>query len=130
MVKVSARPLSTEFSFPRGSEVVGVEYTLGKLSIHVQGSENTKPLVVEFKDTIGFRVLDERDLMEYWPECSTLKGWLFEVTAGGWLSQETNREGSLIATINPEAKEYLVTGEDDCVSVICRNEPVVHKNAL
>jgi len=65
MAKVSARLLNPEASFPRGSEVVGLEYTLGKLSIHVQGIENTTPLIVEFNDTIGFRVFDERDLMEY-----------------------------------------------------------------
>ncbi|MES2353111.1 MAG: hypothetical protein V4568_01715 [Pseudomonadota bacterium] len=130
MAKVSARPLNSKVSFPRGSEVNGLEYGLGRLSIRVQGAENATALVVEFIDTIGFRVLDERDLLEYWPECSTPNGGLFEVTGGGWLSQEANREGSLISAMNPEAKECLVAGGNDCVSVICRNEPAVYENAL
>lgn len=90
MERVSARPIHSSFSFPRGSEVVHLDYKLGLLSIHVEGSEATEPVIVEFIDTIGFRVLDERDLMEYWPECSTPEGWLFEITAGGWLSQEAS----------------------------------------
>lgn len=129
MTKVSARPLNSKISFPPGSEVVGLEYRLGKLSIRIQGNGDATPLIVEFIDTIGFRVLDERDLLEYWPECSTPNGGLFEIIVGGWLSQEANREGSLISAMNPEAKEYLITGGDDCVSVICRNEPVVYENA-
>jgi hypothetical protein len=130
MAKVSARPIHSAYSFPRSSEVVRIDYKLGQLCIHVQGKEATEAVVVEFIDTIGFRVLDERDLMEYWPECSTPNGWLFEITAGGWLSQEAKREGSLIVSVIPEAKEFLVTGEDDCVSIICNNEPVVRRNAL
>ena len=130
MATVSARSIESEFSFPHGSEVVSLDYRLGHLSIQVKGAEISESVVVEFIDTIGFRVLDERDLMEYWPECSTPNGWLFEITSGGWLSQEANREGSLIVSTSPEAKEYLVTGEDDCVSIICRNKPVVLRNAL
>lgn len=130
MAQIIARPLQCEHAFPHGAEVVRVEYALGNLLIYVQGFENSPSVVVEFEDTIGYRVLDERDLLEYWPECSTPNGWLFEIISGGWLSQEALRRGSLITDTTPEAKEYLVTGANDCVSVICFSEPTVRKNAL
>ena len=130
MSSVTALALLNSSLFPRGSEVVRVEYALGKLLVYVRGISDTPSVVVEFEDVIAFRVLNERDLMEFWPECSTPNGWIFQITAGGWLSQEASRPSSLIAAMNPNASEYLVTGEDDCVSVICQNEPVVRENAL
>jgi hypothetical protein len=36
----------------------------------------------DFPEIVGFRVLDERDLMEFWPECSSPHGKLFEILAG------------------------------------------------
>jgi hypothetical protein len=129
MSKVIARSVATECRFLEGSDVVRLEYTPRRLIIHVQAAKNTPTAIVEFENILGFRVLDERDLMEYWPVCSTPNGWLFEVQSGGWLSQERERDGSCIAAMNPEAKEYLVTGDDDCVSVLSRDAPVVRENA-
>ncbi len=128
MREVTARPLEPRDAFPRGSEVLGLTYRPGELTIRLRGLPPAAPRRVVFNDVIGFRVLDERDLLEYWPTCSTPNGWLFEITGGGWLSQESRREGCLIATITPDAKEYLVTGEDDCVSVICRTGPAVDED--
>ncbi len=129
MPKITARPVGSAFSFPYGSEVVSVAYKLGVLAIHVKSAVSDESVIVEFVDTVGFRVLDERDLMEYWPECSKPSGWLFEITTGGWLSQEASREAGFFVRMNPEVKAYLISGEDDCVSVICRNMPAVLGNA-
>ena len=127
-VKAALLPFSSNWSFPRGADVVRVEYALGALKILLRGPENA--VVVDFENTIGFRVLDERDMMEYWPVCSTPNGWLFEIDTGGWLSQERERHGSCIGAMYPEAKEYLVTGEDDCVSVLSTQAPKVREHAL
>jgi len=123
--KVQARSVPTPHSFPDGSEVTRIEYALGNLQVHVEGSGDATIVIIEFAEVLAFRVLDERDLMEFWPICSTPNGGLFEIKSGGWLSQEAARPGSLVAAVNPDAKEYLVTGEDDCVSVLTRTPPVV-----
>ena len=128
MSKVVARPIGTEFRFVEGSDVVRLEYTPGRLVIHVRAAKKAPTAIVEFETILGFRVLNERDLTEYWPACSTPNGWFFEVQSGGWLSQERERDGSCIAAMNPEAKEYLVTGDDDCVSVLSRGAPVVRED--
>lgn len=115
-------------AFPEGSAVVRVEWGVGRLSVIVEGTaEASRGVVLEFSDVVGFRVLDERDLMEFWPACSTSNGGLFEIHEGGWLSQERIRPGSCIGPMNPSVKEYLVTGPDDCVSVLSPNPPQVRE---
>jgi hypothetical protein len=79
---------------------------------------------VTFENPIGFRAVDERDLLEYWPECSTPAGWLFQILSGGWLDQERKRPGSLIET-HSDAKEYLIAGMHDCVSVFSNEPPTL-----
>jgi hypothetical protein len=130
MVKINAQPIETGIVFSKGSEIVRVEYALGVLRAFVRDINLDSEFVVSFSDAIGFRVLDERDLMEFWPECSTPNGWLFEIHSGGWLSQEASRPGSCLVAMSPAAKEYFITGVDDCLSVICHTAPEVHKSAL
>ena len=125
---VTARPLAPRDAFPRGSVMLGLAYRAGELTIRLQGRTANERLRVVFTDVIGVRVLDERDMLEYWPTCSTPNGWLFEITGGGWLSQEATRAGSLITAMTPDAKEYLVAGEEACVSVICRTGPMVEED--
>ena len=110
--------VSSEISFSGGNEVVRIEYELGRLAIHLRAMQGGKEAVVWFAAVEGFRVLDERDLMEYRPTCSTQNGWLFEIQEGGWLTQEVVRPGSLIGFSNRGLHEYLVTGTDDCVTVL------------
>ena len=80
MVKVTAKALPIDYQYPHGSDVLRIEYSLGNLTVYVEGLANEPSFAVEFEDVQGFRVLDERDLMEYWPVCSTPNGWLFEIT--------------------------------------------------
>lgn len=126
-MSLEARPVENEIAFPNGSAVMRVEYELGQLSVFVRGSPNESSIVVDFSEVIGFRVLDERDLMEFWPACSAPNGGLFEIYQGGWLAQELARPGSLIGPMNMKALEYLVTGVDDCVSVLTQSPPLVRK---
>lgn len=120
---VAATPLKSEFSFPEGAEVVRVVYSLGRLTIYVATQTDTQEFAVNFPGVEAFRVMDERDLMEYWPECSTPNGWIFQIHEGGWLSQESERPGSLIVHMNRGLKEYLVTGPNECVSILSTCTP-------
>ena len=88
-------------------------------------------VVVSFNDPIGFRILDEGDLLEFWPACASPHGsGLFEIHDGGWLHQESMRKGFLSATVWPALREFLVTGADDCASVLSVNDPVVQSSAV
>lgn len=104
--------------FLAGAEFSKVSYDLQNLAIHIGGS------VVLFVDAIGFRVLDEGDLLEFWPACSTAHGCgIFEIHDGGWLEQESTRKGFISSCSRPALREFLVTGPDDCVGVLAFSAP-------
>lgn len=106
--------------FPSGSEVTGVSYDSERLVVSVGAA-----FTVTFPDAVGFRVLDEGDLLEFWPVCSSAAGGIFEVHDGGWLAQETERKGFISASSRPTLREFMVTGPDDCVGVLAFNAPKV-----
>jgi hypothetical protein len=111
--------------FPDQSEVASISYEPNTLVIHLSPGRTLK-----FDDVLGFRVLDERDLGEFWPECSARHGALFEVHGGGWLDQESARPGFLSRTVGPQFREFLITGPNDCVSVFAYEEPTWEADAL
>lgn len=105
------------------TEVVGVNYDLCNLMISLT-DEDKNPVLVVFQNVQGFRVLDERDLMEFWPEFSTPAGWAFRIVSGGWYDHEAKRVGCfLLPDVVPAAREFFFTGCNDCVSVIAIDEP-------
>ncbi len=77
-----------------------------------------------FGGPVGFRVLDERDLIEFWNAYSRPNGWLWEVLSGGWLELEFSRPGFVDRDLIPDLREFLVVG-DMCVSVLCTRPPVL-----
>src|SRR5262245_40647020 len=110
-------------------ELARIVYDAGSLSISafVAGAPVA---TVRFESVKGFRVLDEGDLLEFWPTCSWPNGgWLWVVHEGGWFDFESTRPGFLYMKYKG-ASEYLVTGENECVSVISYDCPVVTNNAL
>jgi hypothetical protein len=70
----------------------------------------------------GFRVLDERDLCEFWNTYSEPNGWLYEVEEGGWLELETHRPLFNSPGFHPGLREYLLV-DDRCVSVLAVQPP-------
>jgi hypothetical protein len=96
----------------------------GGLAITLTSASASETWIVKFM-ALGHRVLDEGDLLEYWPECSSRNGRLFRIEAGGWLEQEQAREGFLARVTQPEIKEYFVAGENACVSVLAWEPPDV-----
>lgn len=122
---MKAEPLQNEAALGRNHEVIDIRYSVGQLAVTVADSE-TSTWVVTFEDVAGFRVLDEGDLLEFWPECSSPRGWLFRILEGGWFDQESQRSGFL-ARDTKKVTEYLITGADDCVSVLSWSEPSVSR---
>jgi len=111
--------------FSEGSEVAGLTYEPNSLrvSLGVGGS-------VVFDNVLGFRVLDEADLLEFWPHCSAQNGGLFQIDDGGWLSQESARDGFLSRRAAHAVFEFFITGPNSCVNVITDAKAAFKLNAL
>ena len=123
------RASAIESAVPVLPELARIEYDSGKLTIraYVNGRQVA---LVHFESVEGFRVLDEGDLLEFWPTCSWSRSkWLWEVHEGGWFELESTR-GGFIGEKYKDATEYLVVGANECVSVISYDHPVVADNAL
>jgi len=98
--------------FPSESELSEISYEPDKLVIRLGAS-----LRVVFPEVVGFRVLDEGDLLEFWPACSARQGGLFRVEEGGWLSRESRRQG-FQSTQRVGLAEFFVTASNSCVNVL------------
>jgi hypothetical protein len=121
---VAATALASSVEFPLGSEVVQVQYNLNRsLEVHVRATGDTHQALVVFACVEAFRVMDERDLFWFWLTCSTPNGWLFEISSGGWLSEEADH-GTLLPLLQ-DIHEFLITGEDACVCVLSVQPPIV-----
>ena len=107
-------------------EIVNVDYDLWTLRITLSFSKINKPVVyVIFKNVIGFRLLDEGSLLEFWGK-GRANGWLWKVKSGGWFDLERSRKGFVEGYIENESREeYLVAGINDCLNVIALNEPEI-----
>ncbi len=90
----------------------------------VEGS--TLGLKVHFGCTYGVRVLDEGDLNDFWDAnwSDAGGGAIFEIKSGGWLDQEKARPG-FIGAYSDWAREFFITGIDDCVNVIAAEPPII-----
>lgn len=109
-----------------GAEVTRLEYDLHNLVINIEPIFDAPPIVVTFESAIGFRVLDEGDLVEFWKHLSSKDGWLFQILAGGWFELESQRDG-FISQHNSHVCEYLIVGPNECVSVLAYKPPLVAK---
>ncbi|HQR07275.1 MAG TPA: hypothetical protein PLN21_10660 [Gemmatales bacterium] len=100
-----------------------LHFDMETLSIEMQG-EGFEFAKVLFHAPAGFRVLDERDLCEFWDKLHYKNGWLFEVEEGGWLELERQRQLFNSHEVHQGMKEYLVVC-DQCVSVFSVRPPEI-----
>ena len=125
---VSAISLAAGVQVPIGAELGRVAYEFGEVTVSVV-ADGKKVALVQFKGVRGLRVLDEGDLLEFWPSCSRPNGWLFQINEGGWLDLEASKAG-FIREKYSAVREYLVTGDNECVSILADQAPTVTANAL
>jgi hypothetical protein len=97
----------------------GIRFDDGDLLIEIEGPAFGRARLV-FRGALGFRVLDERELTEFWNAYSQPQGWLWEVRRGGWLELESTRENFNILEL--PVREFFVVDEF-CVSVWSRDPP-------
>ncbi|GEM66336.1 hypothetical protein SF1_43180 [Sphingobacterium faecium NBRC 15299] len=119
-IKVDGLPF--EYKLP---EVVRVSYDVPSLSIDVKSFDmDEDKATIKFNGIIGFRVLDEGNLLEFWNN-KRPKGWLLEVVENGWFDLEKKREGFVTGYFEDKPKEYLILGINDCVSVLTLSTPII-----
>lgn len=94
-----------------------------ELIVEMQG-HNFEYARLTFSDVIGFRVLDERDLCEFWNTYSEPNGWLYEVHEGGWFELEKKRPQFDCIGYGPSLREFFFV-DDKCISVLTTEEPIL-----
>ncbi|WP_033415531.1 hypothetical protein [Hahella ganghwensis] len=103
-------------------EIVYIDFDIETLvvTVLIDGDK----IDISFDSPAGYRVLDEGDLSEFWPSCSSFNGWLYEICNGGWLDQERNREG-FVSAARTDSKEYFIVGCNYCINVLAWEAPNV-----
>jgi len=107
----------------KNSEIVALDFDLWNLRLKVGFFEGLQDIEVHYSEVIGFRALDEGDLLEFWEHFNLRDGWIFQVHKGGWFDLEATR-GGFTSAYSDFLKEFLIIGEDLCISVISKDDPV------
>ncbi len=100
--------------------IESLNYDLETLNIVVI----TPPLValnVVFKEPIGFRCLNESDMLEFWENNVIVNNWFLKIHNSGWLAQESKRYGFL--SKKSQLNEYLIKGQNECINILCAQGP-------
>ncbi|WIO73603.1 hypothetical protein QP938_09890 [Porticoccaceae bacterium LTM1] len=105
-------------------EIIRLDYDLHNLVIHIEPAYSADPIVVTFDSSVGFRVLDEGNLLEYWDHLNLNDGWLFQISSGGWYDLESTRSG-FVSQNHSDVREYLIVGLNECISVLSMEPPKV-----
>lgn len=105
------------------------EVVFNDIGLTVRVEAKPHGVTVRFPNTIGFRLLDEGDLLEFWsdPEYQP-GGWIFEVQNGGWLALEETRTGFLSAD-RKGLTEFFVATANGCLSVLAFGPPTLVSSA-
>lgn len=114
--------LVSESSRYASKVVRDLRYNSGDLTIAIQGAGFAFAHVV-FRDPMGFRVLEEGDLTEYWNTYSEPHGWLWEVERGGWLELERQRP-TFWRGEQDGIREYFLA-DDHCINVVTWTPPEI-----
>lgn len=120
-----AEPVLVDFLQTVDLEVECAVFTEGALVVTVVSHAFGTSCNVRFAACLGYHVLDEGDLLEFWPECSRPNGWLFRIKGGGWFEQESQRPGFLSRVTQLGIHEYFIAGENTCVNVLSWEAPEV-----
>lgn len=121
---MKAKVLNTIIRNFETPEILAINYDLENLDIRYSVDE-TEEYIIRFENPIGFKCLDERDMMDYWDKKILTDNWILEILEGGWLDMEKSR--SLISDTIFDLREFLIEGVDDCISVLAREEPLIER---
>ncbi len=124
MTNVQLKPVTAPEGVDSNVEVINVNFDVRTLRVTVEVLATHTWFYIDFEFPRGFRVLEEGDLLDMWKDTERRKHFLYEVTAGGWLDLESSRD-DFVSTQRKDVTEYLVAGDQSCVSVLAIGPPVV-----
>ena len=116
-------PFST---LPDDVQIDEVRFTPRETNVILESPSTGAKWRVRFYGASGVRVLDEGDLLEFWPACSTPAGRVFRIHSGGWRDLEAQRGGFLLQHTQPDIPEYFIAGDNECVSVFSHDAPELY----
>ena len=119
MTSVPNCSLVTESKPYKKTVIRTVRFDEPDLVIELQG-DDLSYLRLIFRDVVAFRVIDERELTEFWNAYSEPNGWLWEVTEGGYLALERQRDSFNILDL--KLREHFVVC-NYCVNVLSSDSP-------
>ena len=113
-----------EFTSYSGNQtyIESVNYDLDYLKVVVVADSHLR-IEVCFHQPIGFRCLDEGDLLEFWENNQITNNWLLQIHDSGWLAQESDRDGFL--SKDTTLSEYLIKGSNECLNVLSTDKPLI-----
>ena|ERR1700710_84257 len=128
MSQLDAEVIETGQSFRERAYVSEVRYDTKTLVVTVTSPTEAKATAVAFTGVVGFRVLDEGDLLDFWPACAANHGWLFRIRKNGWLDQEIAR-GGFVHDNASGLTEYFIAGQNECISVLAGEAPELEESS-
>ncbi|PJJ59073.1 hypothetical protein [Hymenobacter chitinivorans] len=121
---METRILTTPIAQLRNPVVAGLDFRIKPPQLliyyHSDGGKDIDYDIV-FDNPRGFKCLDEGDMINYWENPLLVDNWLFEILSGGWLDMEDSAGGFSSKALG--FREFLITGMDDCISVLSQQEP-------
>mgnify|MGYP005877502447 CR=1 FL=1 len=124
---LTAESISGDLTLSKAFELVCIHQVPEQLVVTLETEEKAEQIDVVFGFVAGLRVLDESDLNEYWPTCSTLNGWIYEIYSGGWFDQEKKREGFFSGVARSDLREFFIASDSDCMNILSISKPKLVK---
>ncbi len=129
MQSVDVVVVETKCTFQSSVDVTNVRLEWGELVVTLTSGGDRKAATVRFSEVVGFSLLDEGDLLEFWPVCSARNGWLFLVSKNGWFDLESSRSG-FTREKNLNLSEYFIASQNSCLSVLSGVAPAVESYSI
>ena len=115
------RPVDLQVRSSEVPEITDIRFDCRALRLELTFLDPRELVSLAFPDVVGFRVLEEADLQEFWEPYSRSKSWLCQVQSGGWLDQE--KRSREVISFPDKLTEYFVAGEEYCVNVWALSPP-------
>lgn len=110
-------------------DITHVRFEWGELVVTLLSGGDRKVAIVKFSEVVGFRLLDEGDLLEFWPGCARANGWLYLVRKNGWFDLESSRSG-FTRDKSDALFEYFISSQNSCLSVLSGERPKVEAYSI
>lgn len=130
-MQFEVKPHGKEYRFDQESNITEVIYTRTGLRIIVIAATSMFTnifLDIHFSNIIGFRLLDEGNLIAYWEsEAFNSNHHIYEILSGGWSNGEPIADGILSNREFIGYREWFIVTTNECITVLSGEEPQVRE---